>query len=80
MKRVIFRLLGDFRARLAVLSALLAFCVYRNALDVPSPGVNQVMLTLHFGAPSNNAAEQADELAELFRSGNQGPGSEDAAR
>lgn len=80
MNRVIFRLPGDVRARLAVLSALLAVCVYRSAFYVPSPGVNQVMLTRHFAAPNDSTAAMADEVFELFRSGNQGQGSEDAAR
>ena len=80
MKRVFFRLPGIARARLAVLFALLAVCVYRSALYVPSPGIDQDLLARHFAASSGNAADSAAELFELYSSGKLGQQSEDAAR
>lgn len=80
MKRVFSRLLGDVRARLAVLTALLAVCVFRVGFYVPSPGIDHEKLARHLAVSNRGAADQADELFKTFINGELGQSSEDAAR
>lgn len=80
MKRVNFQSLGPARARLAVLCALLAVCVYRGFFYVPSPGVNREYLARHIAASFGETVDPAAESSGKYKSDEPGRGNEDAAR
>jgi preprotein translocase subunit SecY len=48
--------------RLAVLLTVLAFCVYRIAFYVPSPGINYEKLATHW----KGGGQSAEQAAKLF--------------